>query len=233
MNNYDEEIYDEENISIEDDINENDSVKTDINENDINDNININHKNGIFNNTIVENTIVENTIVENTIVENTIVENGNIDKIISDINYLIADDCNITRKFHKHILNLCKYSNINFIEAINGFEVIKLILMYDINYFNAIFIDNTMPKLTGCNTTLILRLLNYNKIIIAITGDNNINIINNFYKNGADYVLIKPIILDDINLLINLLVKNNYTRQLNRNYVYKQIVKNNGIYSWG
>ena len=152
------EIYDEENINMEDDITEdniieNDSVKTEYD----------NNPEEIDNN-------AETT-------------NVNIDKNnISVINYLIADDCKITRKFHKHILNLCKYSNINFIEAINGTEVIKLILMNDINYFNAIFIDNTMPKLTGCNTTLILRLLNYNKIIIAITGDNNINIINTFIK---------------------------------------------------
>jgi len=134
--------------------------------------------------------------------------------------YLIVDDSDIVRKMHKRKLNK---PNIYIEESDNGLNAIKIILNHDdINYFDIIFIDNNMPIITGVLCCLILRLLNYNNIIIGITGEKNTN---EFYKNGVDYVFFKPIQTEDLNSIILFV-------NLHKKIKNKKIIKIDGKYIW-
>ncbi len=118
-------------------------------------------------------------------------------------NFLIVDDRESNAILLKTILqNLSsKYNCINNIDiCLNGEQAIKLC---NINNYDIVFMDINMETLDGYSTTKIIKDNGYKNIVIATTGDENVQIIKNNYLYFDD-ILIKP--FDESNL-INILSK--------------------------
>jgi CheY-like chemotaxis protein len=86
----------------------------------------------------------------------------------------------------------------------------------NINLYDLLLIDNTMPNLSGAMATKLLRGIGYNKLIIGITGNNSEYDINEFNKTGLDYIFIKPFNSEKLELLFNFLDNYGYSRIPNK-----------------
>jgi CheY-like chemotaxis protein len=120
-------------------------------------------------------------------------------------NFLIVDDRESNAVLLKTILqNLSiKYNcNINVEISLNGEQSIQLCKINNNNY-DIIFMDINMEILDGYSTTKIIKDNGYKNIIIATTGDENVQTIKNDYIYFDD-ILIKP--FDESNL-VNILSK--------------------------
>lgn len=80
----------------------------------------------------------------------------------------------------------------------------------NVNRFDLILLDNSMPNLMGTQLTKLLRIFNYNKLLIAITSDNDQSIIDKFYDNGINYIFKKPLTKKIMGMIINYLNKNKH-----------------------
>jgi CheY-like chemotaxis protein len=75
-----------------------------------------------------------------------------------------------------------------------------------------VFIDDQMPNLDGTMTIQLLRGINFDKIIIGITGNER----DGFCNSGIDYVFTKPFNKNKINIITNFLNKNDIIRYNNK-----------------
>jgi CheY-like chemotaxis protein len=113
---------------------------------------------------------------------------------------LIVDDSYISRKMIYQYIELyytekgdsCEIRKIQ--DARNGAEA--LMKMYQTgNPFSlsvdVVFTDNYMDQINGILLTKLLRKLDYEGFIIGITGGDEKDV-ENFYSQGADYVIVKP-----------------------------------------
>ena len=119
-------------------------------------------------------------------------------------NFLIVDDRESNGILLKTILqNLSiKYNcNINIDISLNGEQAIQLCKIN--NNYDIIFMDINMEILDGYSTTKIIKDNGYKNIVIATTGDENVQILKNDYIYFDD-ILIKP--FDESNL-VNILSK--------------------------
>ena len=142
----------------------------------------------------------------------------------------IVDDCAVSRKMLRTLLHkkvdknteiignaemlVCKgVSGINILEECDGLDLLKKIEQKEnLKNTNIIFIDNQMPNLNGTLTTKLTRALGYKNYIIGITGNNDKNDIDEFKKNGADYVFTKPFTKDNLDELFYIFAKNSYQK---------------------
>jgi len=108
----------------------------------------------------------------------------------------------------------CKaVSGINILEECDGLDLIKKIEQKEnLKNTNVIFIDNQMPNLNGTLTTKLIRALGYKNYIIGITGNNEKSLVDEFKKNGADYVFTKPFTKDNLDELFYIFAKNSYQK---------------------
>jgi nitrogen-specific signal transduction histidine kinase/DNA-binding NarL/FixJ family response regulator len=131
----------------------------------------------------------------------------------------IVDDCNVSRKMLKTLimlkvsdkrgrsldLNIQEHTDslqLNILEETDGLDLIKKLGNCCSNKYNSdkenlkktnvIFIDNQMQNMDGVLTIKLLRAIGYKNYIIGITGHDDSLIINDFKKNGADFVFTKP-----------------------------------------
>lgn len=63
---------------------------------------------------------------------------------------------------------------------------------------------------------IILNGINYDKLIIGITGNDSEHDINKFLNSGLDYIFIKPFNLDKLDILFNFLNNYGYSRITNK-----------------
>ena len=153
--------------------------------------INQNHQSITLKN--IKNNLFENKSPNNSFNSERNISNSSEKKIIKKI--FIVDDDIITRKFINNFIDKIKQTTKlkSFIyEANDGLELIQSIYE-NVNDIDIIFIDNNMKKLNGVITTNLLRQMGYKNKIIGITGDENNN---TFLKNGADFVLFKPLTME-------------------------------------
>lgn len=115
-----------------------------------------------------------------------IIENTNCVK-----NILIVDDSQLTRKMTKNLINV-KYDNIRIDEAEDGIEAIIKIID-NIEFYDLVFVDNIMPKMCGPFVCKLIRSIGYNKLLIGLTGTNTKKDIDDFYKNGINLFITKPV----------------------------------------
>ena len=106
---------------------------------------------------------------------------------------LVVDDSGMSRKMMCRIL----VSDGHYVdEAEDGekaVEAVKIDSSYD-----AILMDSHMPKMNGPEAAKIMRLLGYKGVILGITGETGVEDLDDFIKQGASRVLIKPVDLNDI-----------------------------------
>ena len=85
--------------------------------------------------------------------------------------------------------------------ASSGFETIEIIesgKKYDI-----IFMDHMMPDMDGIETTIKLRSIGYNGIIVALTANALVGNAEMFKENGFDDFISKPIDLNELDIILN------------------------------
>ena len=105
---------------------------------------------------------------------------------------LVVDDSAMNRKMTRKML---EYLGHFVVEADDGEAAIELCktTMKDGSMFDMILMDNHMPRMSGPETTSVLRKLGYSGYIAALTGDTSPEDEEHFSRSGADIVLIKPI----------------------------------------
>ena len=110
---------------------------------------------------------------------------------------LIVDDSKLNRKFMARLLLLFNMSVEEAEDGVDCVERVKL-SMKEGRRFDAIFMDNNMPKMNGMEATQELRKMGFDGVIIGVTGDGQPTSINDFIAHGADDVLVKPITNDQL-----------------------------------
>jgi len=127
-------------------------------------------------------------------------------------NIIIIDDSQTTLKLmNKIFIKNKKIKNI--ITANDGLDAIQKICNND--EIDIVFIDNQMPNLNGTQTVKLLRGINFDKIIIGITGSSH-NELSEFNFCGTDYIFSKPLDKYKINLILDLINRDKIVRQNNK-----------------
>ena len=89
--------------------------------------------------------------------------------------------------------------------AMSGFDAIEKIK--NGCDFDIIFMDHMMPKMDGIETTRIIRSLNYDKPIVALTANALAGQAEMFLKCGFDDFISKPIDIRQLNVALNKLIR--------------------------
>jgi nitrogen-specific signal transduction histidine kinase/CheY-like chemotaxis protein len=139
-------------------------------------------------------------------------------------NIIIVDDSELTIKLMYKILKKNNKIN-NIITAKDGLDAIQKICN-NMNEIDIVFIDNQMPNLNGIQTVQLLRGINFDKIIIGITGS-SLTELSDFNLCGIDYLFSKPLDKNKIELIMSFLNKDNAVRQSG-----KKIQLNNFQLEW-
>ena len=128
-------------------------------------------------------------------------------------NIIIIDDNEINLKLMCNLFkNNPKINNI--MTANDGLDAINKICN-NMNEIDIVFIDNQMPNLNGIQTIQLLRGINFDKIIIGITGSFNTEF-SDFNNCGSDYVFTKPLDKSKIEIIMSFLNKGDITRHNNK-----------------
>lgn len=77
--------------------------------------------------------------------------------------------------------------------------------------FDLIFMDNTMPVMTGIQAASALRKIGYAKLIIGVTGNSMEDEIQDFLRAGADLVITKPMKASMLEQLLYLVLQSGCT----------------------
>jgi CheY-like chemotaxis protein len=130
-----------------------------------------------------------------------------------NFNILIVDDSILNQKImYKLLSQLNIFKNIY--TAIDSNDAIKIII--DNVNINIVFLDKNMPIMDGIMVAKELRSLQFNGLIIGVTGEEDKQEKKNFIKSGVDYIITKPLNNVKLNMIIDFIIKNGTTRIENR-----------------
>nr|WP_275847764.1 diguanylate cyclase [Sulfurimonas sp. SAG-AH-194-I05] len=118
-----------------------------------------------------------------------------------DITALVVDDSLVFRSAFKRDLEKLR---INVLEATDGIEALAIMNDPE-NNVSLILTDYNMPNMDGIELTIELRK-KYNKdslSIIALSTSENINVLSDFIKEGANDFISKPHKFEELNVRIN------------------------------
>jgi CheY-like chemotaxis protein len=102
---------------------------------------------------------------------------------------------------------LSKQGFTDIIQCIDGINALEVIERQGIDTFDIIFMDSQMPNLSGPETATKLRSMNYQNLIIGVTG-NALDIdVDIFETAGVDIVFAKPLKIENITKLISYIEK--------------------------
>jgi len=127
---------------------------------------------------------------------------------------LIVDDVLSCRKLLGCLLK--KYG-IEHVEAKDGVEAFTTV-QSDINKFHIIFMDNSMPRMSGVQASRACRQIGFKHIIIGVTGNAMDDDLAEFLSAGADIVCTKPLKNDQLKMLLQYFYKRGYTSDKNKKY---------------
>lgn len=126
-------------------------------------------------------------------------------------NILIVDDSELNRKILYKIFKTLNIINDIFVAE----DGVKALEVFKGNKIDIILLDKNMPNMCGMKLSKALRELNYNKLIIGVTGISDKNEIKEFLNAGVDFVFVKPFNPDKINILMNFIKEYGVTRHIN------------------
>eukprot|EP01031_Cornospumella_fuschlensis_P026290 gene26290-31757_t len=115
---------------------------------------------------------------------------------------LVVDDVLSNRKLLAMLL-VKKGIDVHFAES--GKHCVDTVESLGLDFFDIIFMDNTMPIMTGIEATRELRRKGFRHLILGVTGNSMIDELNDFLNAGTDIVITKPMrlqLIDQVLLLI-------------------------------
>merc|ERR1711991_159851 len=135
----------------------------------------------------------------------------------SAFNVLVVDDVSSNRKL---LGTLLQKRNATVDMAVDGIDAVEKVLSRDnISHYHLIFLDNTMPRMTGLQCAKELREAGYANLIIGVTGNTMEEELVEFSNVGADLVLTKPMKLSQLDIILRYSedngVKSQYIRGMN------------------
>ena len=102
-------------------------------------------------------------------------------------------------------VGLMKLYRLKIDTAMNGHEAINKIKNGE--KYDVIFMDHMMPELDGIEATKIIRELNYDEPIVALTANAVAGQSDMFLQNGFDDFISKPIDIRQLNVVLNKLIR--------------------------
>uniref|UniRef100_A0A7C4UAE2 Response regulator n=1 Tax=candidate division WOR-3 bacterium TaxID=2052148 RepID=A0A7C4UAE2_UNCW3 len=125
---------------------------------------------------------------------------------------LVVDDDEFILRFFSRALVSFGHST----ECVsNGKDAIKT---FEQNEFDAVFLDINLPDIDGINVLSLLKRIKDDVIVIMITGINDIDYIRNAMRLGAFDYIIKPINIEDIEILLKRVQDKIFYNKLKREY---------------
>ena len=113
---------------------------------------------------------------------------GTLDVLDRTLRILVVDDSAMVRKMTIKLMNSLGHSCE---EADDGDTAVEMVRSR--HAFDIILMDNQMPRMTGEDATEVLRReLNFQGIILGVTGNALDDDIQRFITKGVDEVIIKP-----------------------------------------
>lgn len=116
-------------------------------------------------------------------------------------NVLIVDDVTSNRKLLALLLNKRGIHSITFAE--DGNVGVDMVRDKGIDAFDLIFMDNTMPKMSGIDATQFIRKMGHDNLIIGVTGNSMEEELMDFLCAGADLVITKPLKPNVLDILLD------------------------------
>eukprot|EP00981_Chlorochromonas_danica_P014650 scaffold8469_cov179-Ochromonas_danica.AAC.1 len=113
-------------------------------------------------------------------------------------NVLVVDDTPSNSKILAAVLS--KKGHVCTI-AKDGEQAVNIVKEKGLDAFDVIFMDHTMPIMTGIEATEVLRRMGFNRPILGVTGNVLDDDILLFLQAGADTVLMKPLRLKEIDII--------------------------------
>ena len=114
---------------------------------------------------------------------------------------LIVDDVPSCRKMLAKLLKSKKCTSDEAKDGLDAVEKVRQATAEGIHY-DGIFMDASMPNMTGSEATKAIRALGYTGKIYGVTGNSLPEDITEFLENGANEVKIKPVSKDDIEYML-------------------------------
>mmetsp|Transcript_26566 Transcript_26566/g.44412 ORF Transcript_26566/g.44412 Transcript_26566/m.44412 type:complete len:1010 (+) Transcript_26566:77-3106(+) len=140
------------------------------------------------------------------------------------IKTLVVDDVLMNRKLLGMLLSNLGVKCADFAEDGKvALEKVQALGQNATETYDIIFMDNTMPVMTGIECTRTLRAWGYKKTIIALTGNTLDEELIEFARAGADLVLTKPFKVDTLKVIFRHVLDNG----VQHNSTEKLIVKEN------
>ena len=93
--------------------------------------------------------------------------------------------------------------------ADNG-QIAVEIISQDVSKYNIVFMDYTMPVMSGCEAVRLLRSIGFTNLIIGVTGNVLNDDIEAFYDSGVDIVYRKPFKMTDLMYILEYIQNNGF-----------------------
>ena len=114
---------------------------------------------------------------------------------------LLVDDVASCRKMLSKLLKsdecICDEAK----DGLDAVEKVRMAMAEGIHY-DGIFMDASMPNMTGSEATKAIRALGYTGKIYGVTGNSLPEDVDEFLERGANEVKIKPLRMVDVKYLI-------------------------------
>ena len=127
---------------------------------------------------------------------------------------LLVDDSVLNRKMMYKLLNSTSLFGYIY-SAEDGADALTKMNKYQ-DRIDLVLLDKNMPVMNGWEVVVALRNLPYNKLVVGLTGEDGPEEIQGFVDRGADYVIVKPLDKDKLELLRGFLVKHGTDRLPNK-----------------
>jgi len=120
---------------------------------------------------------------------------------LRDLNVLIVDDSAVNRKMLTRLME-SRVGQIS--QAENGVEATEKVResVESDSPFDLIFMDASMPEMSGEDATVLIRSTGFQGMIVFLTGNVSAEDVTNFMSAGADDVIAKPCTLDSVEKIL-------------------------------
>jgi CheY-like chemotaxis protein/two-component sensor histidine kinase len=142
------------------------------------------------------------------------------------INVAIIDDHEASRNI---LMMYMKKIGVNKLSCAENGLIAYNMISSNLDTYHLLIVDNLMPIMSGVEMTKKLRNLGYEFLIIGLTGNVMDEDMNEFFKAGADYVLMKPLKIKEMYNLIDFIKNNGFISKTSTNI---KLINANNTFEW-